>query len=88
MLNIKEKIDYFKNYLLVKNDNYADFKKEEIYMYFFELYGNKEDLNNFLFLDKKISMEEIEKHVEFLVSKIIMNEHQDGVDNIIHEYSV
>ena len=38
---------------------------------YFELNGNKEGLNNFLFLDKKI-----------------MNEHQDGVDDIIHEYSV
>ena len=88
MLSLKEKIDYFESYLLVKNDSYADLKKEEIYMYFFELYRNKEDLNNFLFLDKKISIEEIEKHIEFLVSKIIMNEHQDGVDDIINEYSV
>ncbi|MEA1953665.1 MAG: hypothetical protein U9O24_04685 [Campylobacterota bacterium] len=87
MLNLNTKINYFKKYLEVKNNSYADAIKDEIYLYFFDLYGNIEDMNGFLFLDTMQTKKDIEYHIDFLVSKIIMNEHQDGLNEIIYEYS-
>ena len=77
MLNLEQKIEYFKNCLENKNDNYADIMKNEIYFYFFE------NERNFNFLNNLNLKEEIENKIEFVVSNMILNEHQDGIENII-----
>lgn len=38
------------------------------------------------FLEKLTTKKEIEEKLEFVVSKIIMHEHEDGLENLIHEY--
>lgn len=80
MLNLDQKINYMKNYLEIKNHNYGDNMKEEIYFHFFE---NGADLH---FLNNLIDKHEIEKKIEFLVSKMILNEDYDGFSNIISNY--
>ncbi len=81
MLNQKQKIEYLELYLSHKNDNYGDTVKEDIYFYYFDL-GNF----NFNFLRKLETKNEIETKIEFLVSKVILNEHQDSFNSIIEEY--
>lgn len=80
MLSLEAKIEYFKNYVKAKNNNYGDVMKDKIYFHFFE------NESSFDFLNKLGVEEDIEKKVEFLVSKMIMNEHQDGLTNIIYDY--
>lgn len=81
MLSQNQKIEYLKHYLSLKNGNYGDTIKTDIY---FELF----DLQNFSFdfLIKLKTKKEIENKIEFIVSKLILNEHQDGFKNILHEY--
>jgi len=86
MLSLNDKINFFKKILLIKNNSYSDKIKSEIYEYFFELIGDSNDLKNFIFLNQLTSVETIEDRVNFLVSKIIMNEHHDGLHNILEEY--
>ena len=57
MLDIKNKISYFKEYLNVKNSNYGDEMKEEIYNNLFEL-GNDTD---FVFLEKLNTKKEMQR---------------------------
>ena len=82
MLDIKNKISYFKEYLNVKNSNYGDEMKEEIYNNLFEL-GNDTD---FVFLEKLNTKKEIDDKIEILVSKMILHEHEDSLNNIIVNY--
>ncbi len=82
MLDIKNKISYFKEYLSVKNNNYGDEMKAEIYFNLFEL-GNESD---FMFLEKLNTKKEIEYKIEILVSKMILHEHEDSLNNIIVNY--
>ena len=77
MLNLEDKIQYFGDYIALKNENYGDLMKDEIYFHFFE---NENSLD---FLDTLESEKDIENKVEFIVSKMIMNEHQDSLTNII-----
>ena len=81
MLNQKQKIDYLKLYLSLKNDNYGDTVKEDIYFYYFDL-----ENFNFNFLKKLETKKEIETKIEFIVSKFILNKHQDNLNNILNEY--
>jgi hypothetical protein len=80
MLSESDKITILEKYLSIKEDCYNDTMKDEIYFYFFE--REKE----FTFLEKLNTKNEIESEVEFLVSKMIIHEHEDGLDNIIQEY--
>ncbi len=80
MLNSQQKIAYFKQYLSTKNDNFGDEMKEEIAFY----YENNKD---FVFLENLNSCQQIIEKVEFLVSKMILHEHEDGLQNIIQNYS-
>ncbi|MBK9330958.1 MAG: hypothetical protein IPM96_00805 [Ignavibacteria bacterium] len=85
MIGIETKISIFKNYLLLRNGSYGDVMKDEIYSYFFEI--EEEDISsNYHFLQHLNSSEEIENKVDFLVSKMIMHEHEDGIRNIIESY--
>jgi len=88
MLSINEKIEFFKNILLRTNNSYADNIKEEIYEYFFEKMGDEDNIENFTFLSKFNNQIEIAEKVDFIVSKIIMNEHHAGIDDLIHEYTI
>ncbi len=86
MLSLKEKIDCFEKYLEMKDDSYYDKMKDEIYLHFFELSADKDDTDGFLFLNKMQTKKDIEHHTDFLISKMIMNEHRAGLDDIICEY--
>ncbi len=85
MLSLESKINIFKNYLLIRNGSYGDVMKDEIYYYFFE-YEEDDISSNPHFLQHLNSSEEIENKVDFLVSKMIMHEHEDGIRNIIENY--
>lgn len=80
MLVLEDKIEYFKNYLETKNKNYGDVMKDEIYFHFFE------NVNSFDFLNLIETEKDIENKVEFLVSKMIRHEHEDGLTNIIYNH--
>jgi len=86
MLSLKEKINYFEIYLEIKDNSYYDKMKDEIYSHFFELYGDKKDIKGFSFLDRMQTKKDIEHHTDFLISKMIMDEHKAGLDDIIYEY--
>lgn len=80
MLTLENKIQCFKNYLEIKNDNYGDFMKDEIYFQFFE------NENDFSFLNDLKKEKDIELKIEFLVSKMILNEDQDSLTEILFHY--
>ncbi len=80
MLNSEQKITYFKEYLSIKNDNFGDEIKQEIMFYY-------ENNNDFAFLEKLNSYPQITEKIEFLVSKIILHSHEDGLHNIVQNYS-
>lgn len=80
MLSFEEKIESFIAYLEIKNNNYGDIVKDDIYFHFFE------NENSLGFLHKIESKIEIENKIEFLVSKIILHEHEDAFSNIIYNY--
>ncbi len=81
MLSFEEKIAYFEHCLENQNRNYHDTMKDEIYLYFFEL-----ENGNFDFLNTLKTQDEIRNKVDFLVSKMVMHEHEDGLYNIIENY--
>jgi len=81
MLSIEEKINFLEKILLLRNESYGDFMKDEIYFYFFE------NEQGFKFLNNLNSKKEIETKVDFLVSKMIMHEHEEGLYTIIEEYA-
>jgi hypothetical protein len=79
MLSFDKKINHLKQYLAIKNDNYGDKMKDEIFDYF-------DNIADFSFLDNLNSVQDIENKIELIVSKMILNEHQDGLKNIIQNY--
>jgi hypothetical protein len=81
MLNIEEKVSLFKEKLLLKNGSYSDVMKDEIYFYFFE------NENSFDFLNRINTEDEIENKINCLLSKMIMHEHEEGLQTIIYEYA-
>jgi hypothetical protein len=81
MLSKNEKINYLKLFLSIKNDSYGDTIKDDLYFYFFDL-----EKSDFSFLEKLQEKEDIETRIEFLISKIILNEHHEGIENIINDY--
>jgi hypothetical protein len=76
----EDKIEFLKKYLNPKSDSHSDYMKEELSFYFFEA------TNNTNFLDSLDSEKEISGKVEFLISKMIMHEHEDGLQSIIDSY--
>jgi len=88
MLEIETKIELFERFLLSQNDSYADNIKDEIHNYFFVNMGDKKDIENFTFLIKLENSVDIENKVNGLVSKLIMNEHHAGLDDLIYEYTL
>lgn len=81
MLSIEKKINFLEKTLLLRNESYGDFMKDEIYFYFFE------NEQGFKFLNNLNSKKEIEIKVDFLVSKMIIHEHEEGLYAIIEEYA-
>jgi len=81
MLNYKEKIDFLAEYLSLKNKNYADLIKEELYIQIFDF----ENISS-QFLEKIKTKQEIIDKIEFVVSKVVLHEHETGINNIISEY--
>ncbi len=86
MLTINDKIAIFEELLLENNGSYADDIKEEIYNYFFIYTGTKKDVKNFSFLNDIDTADLIKEKVDYLVSKIIMHEHQGGLEDLIINY--
>ena len=80
MLERNEKINIFEAYLAVKYESYGDIMRDGISNYF------NENQTKLSFLDKLKNVEEIERKVDFLVSKMILHEHEDGLQNIIVNY--
>lgn len=84
MLTIEDKQRYLKEYLLIKNESYADEIKESIYNYFFEF----QEEQNFVFLNKLCTYKDIKDKIEFIISKIILHEDDDSFENLLHEYII
>jgi hypothetical protein len=80
MLSEEGKVQFLKEYLSLKNDSYGDKMKEEILFYFFDLDNGVNSL------DHLNTENEIKSKIEFLVSKMILHEHEDGLHNIIENY--
>lgn len=80
MLSKNEKIAAFEASLSVRHESYGDMMRDEIKNYYAD---NKSELS---FLDKLKTKEEIENKVNFVVSKMILHEHQDSLQNIIENY--
>ena len=77
MLNIEEKIEIFKTYLEEEKGNFGDQMKNEIHFCFFK---NEWD---FEFLKDLNAKEDIETKIEQVVSRMILHEHEDDLENII-----
>lgn len=88
MLEIQTKIELFESFLLSQNGSYADSIKEEIHNYFFVNMGDERNIENFIFLNNLEKPIDIENKVNGLVSKLIMNEHHAGLDDLIYEYTL
>lgn len=80
MLKHEDKIEIFEQFLENKNGSYADYMKGEIYFYFFENEGD------FSFLDSLATKSQIENKIQLLISKMIMHEHEEGLEAIISYY--
>lgn len=80
MLTFEQKKALFFKCLNDKNGSYGDTIRNEIIFYF-------DDLENDLsFLNRFQSKEEMCSFVDMLISKIIMNEHQDSLENLVTHY--
>lgn len=79
-MTIRNKINYFESLLNKYDGSYYDRIKEELHNYFFEL---EKELQ---FLDKFKTEKEIENSLNILLSKIVMHEDEDIIENIIHFY--
>ena len=80
MLSKNEKIAAFEAFLAVKYESYGDEMRDEIKNYYAE---NESELS---FLDKLKTKDEIENKINFVVSKMILHEHEDSLQNIIVNY--
>lgn len=77
MLTFEEKIKYFEKCLQDSDDYLMD----ELHLYFFEL-----ENGSFDFLHTLNFYTDIEDKIRFIISKMIMHEHEDGLFNIIENY--
>lgn len=77
MLNFEQKMEIFKTYLEEEKDAYGNEMKAKIHSCFFE---NEWDLK---FLNDLNTKEDIENKIEHIVSRMILHEHEDGLENII-----
>jgi deoxyadenosine/deoxycytidine kinase len=78
---IEEKINYLKHYLSKMNDNYGDIIKSEMYINFFEFNTYSYDFLNIIETEN-----EIKEKIEFVISKFILLEHEEDLNDIIYEY--
>ncbi len=62
--------------------------RQEIYNYYFEYGDAGYYLPQFEFLNTSDDSKEIENRIEFVISKIIMHEHEDGFSDLLHEYTL
>ena len=77
MLDLNQKIKIFEELIESDNSIYA----EEMYIYFFTL-----EQGEFSFLDKLNNLEEIDKRIKLVLSKIAKHQHEDCIPNIIENY--
>jgi len=77
MLNLEDKIELLKAYLLDVRDNYADSFKTDILFYFNEFENIKENNKQFNFLNRLNSEYEIHNLIDNLTSKIVMKFNED-----------
>ena len=77
MLDLNQKIKIFEELIVSDNSIYA----EKMYIYFFTL-----EQGEFSFLDKLNNLEEIDKRIKLVLSKIAKHEHEDCIPNIIENY--
>lgn len=80
MLTYQEKKVFLKKYLCADENSYADIMKEELYFYFFE---NEIECS---FLKVLLNEEEIMSKIDFVISKMILHEHEDCIELIIENY--
>lgn len=80
MLTKSQKIAMFKECLELKNGSYGDKMKEELFFHFFELE------NDFSFLKKLNSQDEIYNRVDFIIGKLVMHEDESSLKMIIENY--
>jgi hypothetical protein len=76
MLTLAAKISILEKYLLQIDDNYADSFKTDIALFFGEFETQNSNLN---FLNKISTIEEIEKWVNNLTSKIVLKFNEDEI---------
>lgn len=88
MLELYEKIEFFKKELLTRNNSYADYKKDEIHDYFFQELEGYSNIDDFSFLKLLATEEDIISQIELIISKIIMHENHSGLEELILEYLV
>ena len=63
------------------NDNYGDIIKSEMYINFFEF-----NSYSYEFLNNIETENEIKEKIEFVISKFILLEHEEDLNDIIYEY--
>lgn len=80
MLSKNEKIDILKTSLSLRYESYGDLMRDEISDYF------AENQNELSFLDTLKTAKEVQNKVNFIVSKMILHEHEDSLQNIIVNY--
>ncbi|RZJ50961.1 MAG: hypothetical protein EOO44_15395 [Flavobacterium sp.] len=85
MLSLKEKINYLENYLSRSNENYADSFKEDIAI-FIDDFNTENSL--LYFLNNLNMLEEIEKWVDNLCSKIVLkfDSESEEINDFIYDY--
>jgi hypothetical protein len=83
MLTFEEKISFLIENLNEKSYNYADTFKTDI-LFFIGEFSTKNPLLKFLYpLEKQI---DIQNFINFLTGKIVINEHQADISDIIADF--
>ncbi len=83
MLTFEEKIAFLNENLNKKSENYADTFKTDIFFFI----GEFSTKNPFLkFLHPLETQIDIQNFVNFLTGKIVMNEHQADISDIISDF--
>ncbi len=83
MLSLKEKVNYLEEQLNTIGDNYADSLKTDISIFIDDF----NEVNPLLqFLNHLSSEVEITAWINKLTSRIVMKEHEDGLNEIIFDY--
>ncbi len=80
MLTYQEKKIILEKYLLLEANSYIDGIKDELYVHFFV---NENDCN---FLDFLSNKKEIICKIDFVISKVVLHEHEDAREQIIENY--